>query len=78
MVQTAAAILFLTCLAVIVGFDDAGSAEVTAAIEKEAAERKADMPPADRIYPFAHPIQYDATVTMGAGRTRFYVRGEGK
>ena len=77
MVQ-AAAVLFGVCLAVMVGFDDAGAAKVTAAHEREAAERKADMPPADRIHPFAHPLQYDATVTMGAGRTRFYVRGEGK
>jgi hypothetical protein len=76
MVQVAAAVLFGTCLAVIVGFgfDEGESAQVTAAIERDVAERKADMPPADRIYPFAHPLRYDATVTMGAERTRFYAR----
>lgn len=70
MVQAAAAVLFGVCLAVLVGFDDAGSAEVTAAIKSEVDEKKAVHP--ELIF----PIPYDATVTMGAGRTRFYVRGE--
>ena len=52
-------------------------AEVTAAVEREVSERKADVKPEDRVA-LTHPLQYDATVTMGAGRTRFYVRGEGK
>jgi hypothetical protein len=59
---------------VFAGYQADRDVEITAAHVKEADERKADMPPADRIYPFALPIQYDATVAMGSGRTRFYAR----
>lgn len=65
-------------LAMLVGILERQSVEVTAQHERIAYETKVeDVPPQARIE-LSHPIQYDATVTQGAGRTRFYVRGEGK
>lgn len=77
-VQAVSLIVFLASLAVLTGCGEVESAEVTAKIVAEVDDKKSDMPPADRIFPFAHPMQYDARVSMrGAGedwRHRFYVR----
>ena len=66
----------VAALAMLVGILDRQSPEITAKHERLVYERKVeDVKPEDRVA-LSHPIQYDATVTMGAGRTRFYVRGE--
>jgi hypothetical protein len=54
MVQAAAAILFGVCLAVLVGWDEAGAAKVTASIKAEADERKA-VRPEDHVA-LTHPL----------------------
>lgn len=77
--QTVLAVAAGMALAMLIGTLDRQSAEVTAQHIKAADERKADMPPADRIYPFRLPLEYDFTATHsgpeGLGRTRFYSRG---
>lgn len=45
--------LILALLAVGCGVSDV---EVTAAIEREAYERKTNMPPAERMFPMQHPV----------------------
>ena len=82
MIQAAAAVLFGVFLAVLMGWDEAGSAEVTAAIKAGADERKA-VSPQDQVA-LTHPLEGCTAWVMHSGtpgelpRPRCYFPGSAR